>query len=83
MPSEALRCGGAFIYKADFDNGLTEHEYDTMVIGSYNAEPSDVISFDPEEVSAVRWVSMEALSAWVKVEPEAFTPWFKEILKRL
>lgn len=83
MPSEALRCGGAFIYKADFDNGLTEHEYDTMVIGSYNAEASDVISFDPQEVSDVRWVSMEALSAWVKAEPEAFTPWFKEILKRL
>lgn len=83
LPPEALHSGGAFIYKADFDNGLTEHEYDTMVIGSYNAEASDVISFDPQEVSDVRWVSMEALSAWVKAEPEAFTPWFKEILKRL
>jgi isopentenyl-diphosphate delta-isomerase len=28
-----------FIYKAPFDNGLTEHELDHVMIGYYNDEP--------------------------------------------
>ena len=28
-----------FIYKAPFDNGLTEHELDHVMIGYYNEEP--------------------------------------------
>ena len=29
-----------FIYKAPFDNGLTEHELDHVMIGYYNNEPT-------------------------------------------
>ena len=28
-----------FIYKAEFDNGLTEHEFDHVVIGNFNGIP--------------------------------------------
>ncbi|SCZ81503.1 isopentenyl-diphosphate Delta-isomerase [Acidaminobacter hydrogenoformans] len=80
IPPDALRSGGSFIYRASFDNGLTEHEFDTMVIGRFNG---DVIRFNPQEVDAVNWISMEALKALVKEKPERFTPWFMEILKRL
>src|SRR5690349_15951298 len=35
-----------FLYKADFDNGLTEHEFDHVFIGHYDGD----INFCPEEV---------------------------------
>lgn len=79
VPPEALKVGAAFVYRAAFENGLTEHEYDTMVFGDY----SGPVPFNPDEVEAVKWISPEDLSVWVAREPEAFTPWFREILKRL
>ena len=30
----------SFIYKAPFENGLTEHEYDHILIGKYNDRPN-------------------------------------------
>ena len=41
----------SFIYKAPFDNGLTEHELDHILIGYYNAPPT----INPEEVADWRW----------------------------
>ena len=35
-----------FIYKAELDNGLTEHEFDHVFIGNFNGE----VQPDPEEV---------------------------------
>ena len=35
----ALKDLFSFIYKAPFDNGLTEHELDNVLIGYYNEEP--------------------------------------------
>ena len=29
----------SFIYKASFDNGLTEHEFDHILVGHYNVDP--------------------------------------------
>src|SRR5210317_780679 len=36
----------SFIYKAPFDNGLTEHELDHVLVGNYNTDPF----INPEEV---------------------------------
>ena len=38
----------SFIYKAPFDNGLTEHELDHVMLGEFNGEPK----INPEEVAA-------------------------------
>jgi isopentenyl-diphosphate delta-isomerase len=35
---------------------------------------------NPEEVAAVKWISMEALFADVEAQPEQYTAWFKIIL---
>jgi len=80
IPPEDLQVIGNFIYKADFENGLTEHEYDTMVVGTFN---DAVEAFNPEEVDAVRWTEMGTLACLVNDHPEEFTPWFKEIIKRV
>ena len=38
-----------FIYRAEFSNGLIEHEYDHVLIGHYNELPN----INPEEVNAL------------------------------
>ena len=45
----------SFIYKAPFDNGLTEHELDHIMVGYYNDEP--IINQD--EVEAWKWMPLE------------------------
>jgi len=73
-----LQAIGTFKYRAEFSNGLVEHEYDHVLIGSYNG--SEQISINPDEVHAYRWVSIETLKSMLAAEPEKFTPWFADAL---
>ena len=70
---------GTFIYKATFDNGLTEWEYDHVLIGTFTGMPQP----NPEEVADWKWVSKEAVEKEVKANPEKFTVWFPLVLKTL
>ena len=62
---------GHFIYRADFDNGLVEHELDHVLIGWYHGE---VINVNSDEVADVKWLSLQA----VEDEAHSFTPWFRQ-----
>jgi isopentenyl-diphosphate Delta-isomerase len=64
-----------FIYKAPFDNGLTEHELDHVMIGYYNGEPK----INPEEVESWKWMSIEDVANDIQLQPEIYTVWFKII----
>ena len=64
-----------FIYKAPFDNGLTEHELDHVMIGYYNDEPK----INPEEVENWKWMSIEDVAKDIQLQPEIYTVWFKII----
>ncbi len=64
-----------FIYKADVGQGLWEHELDHVFIGTYNGE----YQLNPDEVSAIRFVTMEELDEEIANKPELFTEWFKII----
>lgn len=66
-----------FIYKAPFDNGLTEHELDFIYAGTYDGEPQ----VNAAEVAGSKWMSMEALTSDIAQRPEAYTVWFRIILK--
>src|SRR5690625_6345690 len=46
-----------FIYKAGFDNGLTEHELDHIMVGKYNDDPV----INPDEVAAFKWIGIPDL----------------------
>ena len=59
----------SFIYKAPFDNGLTEHEYDHILLGRYNAEPS----INNDEVMAWKWMPLDAIKADIENQPELYT----------
>ena len=64
-----------FIYKAPFDNGLTEHELDHVMIGYYNDAPS----INPEEVEDWKWMPIEAVKSDIQNNPDLYTIWFKII----
>lgn len=64
-----------FIYKAPFDNGLTEHELDHVMIGYYNEEPN----INPEEVESWKWMGIEEIRKDMTENPEIYTVWFKII----
>ncbi|MCF6346867.1 MAG: isopentenyl-diphosphate Delta-isomerase [Flavobacteriaceae bacterium] len=65
----------SFIYKAPFDNGLTEHELDHVLVGSYNDDPK--INLD--EVENFKWMTLETVKSDIETHPEVYTEWFKII----
>jgi isopentenyl-diphosphate delta-isomerase len=67
----------SFIYKAPFDNGLTEHELDHIMVGYYNEDP--VINTD--EVEDWKWVKIEDVKQDIRLNPNLYTAWFKIIFK--
>jgi isopentenyl-diphosphate delta-isomerase len=68
----------SFIYKAPFDNGLTEHEYDHVLIGKYN----DIPKINQDEVANWKWMSLEAVKNDMLEQPEIYTEWFKIIFDK-
>ncbi|GGI57068.1 isopentenyl-diphosphate Delta-isomerase [Winogradskyella haliclonae] len=68
----------SFIYKAPFDNGLTEHELDHIMIGYYQDAP--VINRD--EVADWKWMPLEDVRADIKNNPQEYTAWFKIIFEK-
>jgi isopentenyl-diphosphate delta-isomerase len=73
-----LKESTSFIYKAPFDNGLTEHEYDHVMIGSYNEAP--IINRD--EAADWKWMTLEAVKVDMALYPELYTAWFKIIFEK-
>ena len=65
----------SFIYKAPFDNGLTEHELDHVMIGYYNDKPI----INPEEVEDWKWMKIEDVQEDMLANPDDYTVWFKII----
>lgn len=68
----------SFIYKAPFDNGLTEHELDHVMIGYYNDEPV----INREEVESWKWMSIENVKSDMQINPAIYTEWFKIIFEK-
>lgn len=68
----------SFIYKAPFDNGLTEHELDHIMVGTYNDEPE----INKDEVADWKWMSLEAIKKDIKANPNSYTAWFKIIFHK-
>jgi isopentenyl-diphosphate delta-isomerase len=67
----------SFVYKAPFDNGLTEHELDHVMIGNFNGPPT----INPDEVASYKWMTLEAVKKDIELQPNIYTAWFKIIFK--
>jgi len=68
----------SFIYKVSFDNGLTEHELDHIMVGSFENSPI----INREEVESWKWMSMENVKSDINLNPSLYTEWFKIIFKK-
>lgn len=68
-----------FTYKAEFDNGLTEHEFDHVFIGEYEG----AMQLNVEEVSEVCYKSIAVIKDEIAQDAGSYTEWFKIALPLL
>lgn len=68
-----------FIYKADFDNGLTEYEFDHVFVAEYEG-PVDI---NEDEVMDYAYRPMSYLSESIESTPEIYTAWFRIAFPRI
>ncbi len=62
-----------FIYKTEFENGLTEHEFDHVLVGISDKDPVP----DPDEVDEYEYAELEFLLVDIDKNPRDYTEWFK------
>ena len=67
-----------FIYKAELDGGLIEHEFDHVFIGNCN----DGIHPNANEVADYRWLDIQTIQRELEHFPEKYTVWFKIAFER-
>lgn len=67
----------SFVYKAPFDNGLTEHELDHVMIGRFEDKPN----INKEEVEDYKWMQLADVKSDIENNPSIYTEWFKIIFK--
>jgi isopentenyl-diphosphate delta-isomerase len=69
----------SFIYKAEFENGLTEHELDHVFFGTTNQAPVP----NPEEVADWKYLSLDTIEEDIVLQPDQYTAWFKLMLPKI
>ncbi|MCD6403203.1 MAG: isopentenyl-diphosphate Delta-isomerase [Candidatus Aenigmarchaeota archaeon] len=67
----------SFVYKEKVDD-LFEHEYDYVLVGRFNGEPSP----NEREVGEWKWMDWDKVKSDVKKHPEKYTVWFRLIVEK-
>ena len=70
-PLETL---GIIRYRAELDQGMSEHELVHVFRGLYDG----VVSPDPEEADGYQWARLEDVRDDVAAMPQRFSVWFRE-----
>jgi isopentenyl-diphosphate delta-isomerase len=60
-----------FTYKASFENGLTENEFDYVYVGNYEGE----VLPNKNEVNDYCYKNMDDLKSSLAASPTKYTPW--------
>lgn len=72
---------GSFIYKAIFDNGLTEYEFDHVLAGCYKHDSFDasdskyLCNYNKDEVNSLKWIDVTTLQLDIEKNSKNYTPW--------
>lgn len=69
----------SFIYKEQFENGLTEYEFDHVFTGQTN----DIPLVDPNEVDDWTGKAFSDLHRDIVDNPSQYTVWFKKIYQKV
>lgn len=67
----------SFLYKAQVENDLIEHEFDHVFVGTVN---NLQLRPNPDEVQDFQWMDMETLTKDIAEYPQRYTFWFKKAL---
>jgi len=67
-----------FIYKAELENGLVEHELDHVLLGAFEGNPF----INKKEVGDWKWMPLKDIEKDLKVNAKNYTIWFNIIFKR-
>jgi isopentenyl-diphosphate delta-isomerase len=62
-----------FIYKADFENGLTEYEFDHVFTGEYDGP----VKPNPDEVMSFRFMTYNEIKNSLSKDTSSYTAWFQ------
>jgi isopentenyl-diphosphate Delta-isomerase len=65
-----------FIYRTNLDQDLIENEMDHVLLGTYDGIPA----VNTDEVEDWKFISLDDLKNDIKINPEAYTYWFKLII---
>lgn len=68
----------SFIYKAPFENGLTEHEFDYVLLGYSDENPK----INTDEVADFQWILPLEIQKNILENPQEYTVWFRIIFNR-
>jgi isopentenyl-diphosphate Delta-isomerase len=69
----------SFIYNAKFDNGLTEHELDHVLIGFSDEKPL----INSDEVHEYKWMAFSEIADDIRANQENYTVWFRIAFKKV
>lgn len=69
----------SFVYKAEMEQGLTEHEFDHVFFGQTDQVPHP----DAGEVADFRYIELSALQNELNTNPEHYTEWLKICFDRV
>jgi isopentenyl-diphosphate delta-isomerase len=62
-----------FVYNVEFENGLTEHEFDHVFICNYDGP----VEIDPNDADDFKWMDLGSIREDIEQNPEYYTEWFK------
>lgn len=62
-----------FTYRAELEDGLTEHEFDHVFIGRFDGIPIP----DPAEVADWKYLDIPAIERELETDPHRYTSWFR------
>ncbi len=69
----------SFQYRAEFENGLIENEFDHVFVGISDEVPTP----SQQEVSDWKYISVEELRKSILNEKESYTVWFQLIFEKV
>jgi isopentenyl-diphosphate delta-isomerase type 1 len=87
---------GSFIYRAELDHGLIEHELDHVFVGEYEPDlyqdlyqnlyqGSEIPRFNPDEIAQMEWIPLNFLQQELN-QPKPFSrkyaPWLPQVVSK-
>ncbi|MDY0907321.1 isopentenyl-diphosphate Delta-isomerase [Pedobacter sp. CFBP9032] len=69
----------SFTYRAEFESGLIEHEYDHVFFGKSDLLPV----INKEEVEQYKYINLDTLKQELLLYPDHYTPWLNICLEKV